>query len=849
MDFSGKLTKFWKPKKDAEPSAFPKRPSTVPGVSLASFWIRAFIGTALSMSIGVGILLYLEQQRGLDLQHRQFRFQVQALGQRLSQTLGMYHEMLQGLSSSSDLANLFAAGETGGFGAREAALAELLPGAKRVRLLDLGYNTADLESDSPLNFASLSLLRAAEAASEPPLLELLQARTPKAHVVGVTAVRNQKGDPLGLVQVVFDVAPLRQWLDEEHLVPGRIELQQKVEGNNVTLLVNPGAPKVRGEADGVHAVTGSQLRLVYWFLPGEFPARELLVAGGVVLGLLILLSGLLMAWSYARMRKTLELDQGLLVSLVDHVILGRSVARLVPRVRDFRDTPDLIVQRLKGFQESAPALAQRAQAGNGETTAAGSDQSWVPAAARGGYTAKWGVLTPLAVVFRDYDIRGLVGDTLTGAVAAEIGRAIGSQAAEQDQQSVIVARDTRASGQQLTEALINGLQATGRDVIDLGVVPTPVLYFATHFLGSDSGVMVTASSSGPEYNGFKVVMGGEILVGSGLQALRERVENGDLMEGDGSVSQQDLVPDYIERISGDVSMARPLKLVIDCGHGSASKVAPALYRALGCDLVELSCEPDDNQTGHPADPSQPDNLRALCKTVVAENADLGLAFDGDGDRLGVVDSDGRIVWPDRVLMLLSADVLSRHPGGDVIFDVKCSRALASEILQNGGRPVMWKSGHAPMKAKLRETGALLAGEWSGHIMFQERWYGFDDALYAGARLLEILAVDPRSSAEVVAEYPEYVSTPELFLDLPDGEQYDVMDKVRRHTDLLKGAKLTTIDGLRAEFEDGWGLIQASNTVSALCFRFEADSKQALERIQSLYRALLEKVDPALQPPF
>jgi phosphomannomutase/phosphoglucomutase len=454
-----------------------------------------------------------------------------------------------------------------------------------------------------------------------------------------------------------------------------------------------------------------------------------------------------------------------------------------------------------------------------------------------------------SIIFRAYDIRGVVGDTITPEVVFELGRAIGSQASDQGQQSVLVARDARPSGTELSQALAAGLNASGCDVLDLGMVPVPVLYFATHFLATDSGVMVTGSHNPAEYNGLKVVVGGESLSGERIQALRERIEAGDLLEGKGGMQTRDLVPDYIERIAEDVGLARTLKVVIDCGNGCPALVAPDLFRALGCEVVELGCDVEPGTATRPADPSRPENLKALQNAVVSERADLGLAFDGDGDRLGVVDSRGRIIWPDRVLMLLSADVLSRHPGSDVIFDVKCSRALASQILQHGGRPVMWKSGHSLLKAKLRETGALLAGEYSGHIVFQERWYGFDDALYAGARLSEVLALDPRSSAEVFADYPESLGTPELLLPVADGEQFRVMERAHQRVDLLDGAKLTTIDGLRAEFEDGWGLMRASNTTPALAFRFEADSEQALQRIQELYRAVLAEVAPELVAPF
>jgi phosphomannomutase/phosphoglucomutase len=414
----------------------------------------------------------------------------------------------------------------------------------------------------------------------------------------------------------------------------------------------------------------------------------------------------------------------------------------------------------------------------------------------------------------------------------------------------MVARDTRASSKGLAESLVEGLRATGRDVVDLGVGPTPLLYFATRYQGDGSGVMVTGSHNPPEFNGFKVVIGGATLEGEQIAALRERILEARFATGDGDYSLHDLKAAYINRIDEDVALARAMKVVLDCGNAAAAVVAPDLYRALGCEVIERDC---DAQAGFPGgrvpDPTRPECLEALRQRVVAEGADLGLAFDGDGDRLGVVEASGKIVWADRVLMLLAADVLSRHPGTDVVFDVKCSHHLAAEILNRGGRPVMWKSGHSRLKAKLKETGALIAGEWSGHIIFQDRWYGFDDALYAGARLLEVLALDPRPTPAVFAAFPESLSTPELFLPLAEGEAERVMAAILELAPRLKGVKVNTVDGLRAEIESGWGLVRASNTQPTLAFRFEADDPVALERLKGLYRKLMQHAAPELTVPF
>lgn len=829
---------IWKREKKAKPPV--KQRLLSGGVALHSFWVSAFIGVALLMALGMGALLFLEQRREEAFERQRLDLQVQVLEQRLSRTLGFYHRMLRGLSLDPGLVQLFRSGGSDEWDAREQSLAQLLPDALRVRLLRPGHDTAELESESPLNFASLTLLRAAESAVEPPPLELFQANIPLAHLAGAVAVRDTAGELVGLVHVVFDSKPLRSWFGELTSIAGRIELQQQVEGKSVTLYSTPDAPSVSGDPDSLRRVSGSLVQLAYWYGPGVPGIGELLSQGALVLVLLILLTGLLMKLLYRRMRQGLEADQALAIGLAEDALAGRGFRRVKPRVRDFSYALELLVERLKLLSERTPGSAPQA------VTASVADD--VPVDSEPQTSDLISDKLPKAL-FHAYDIRGVFGESLTAEAVADIGRAIGSEAYEKGQQAVIVARHARTSGRAMMEALIEGLNATGRDVIDLGAVPAPVLYFATHFLGSDCGVMITGSPSPPVGNGLKVVMGGECLTGTALLGLRERVERGDLLEGSGEVDWQELMPDYIERISDDVNVARPLKVVVDCANGCTALVAPELFRVLGCEVVELFCDFDVGVPVHDPDPGRRENLKALQEAVVEERADIGLAFDDDGDRLGVVDSRGGIIWPDRLLMLLSADVLSRHPGGDVIFDVMCSRVLASQILQHGGRPVMWKSGYAPLKAKLHESGALLAGEWSGHIMFRERWYGFDDAMYAGARLLEILALDPRSSAEVFAEFPENLATPELLLPVEEGEQYEVMERVQQRVELLGGAKLTTIDGVRAEFEDGWGLIRASHTEPALCFRFEADSEQALERIQKLYRDLLAEVSKDLQPPF
>ena len=453
-------------------------------------------------------------------------------------------------------------------------------------------------------------------------------------------------------------------------------------------------------------------------------------------------------------------------------------------------------------------------------------------------------------IFRAYDIRGVVGQTLTEGVARQLGRAIGSAVRDKELSEIVVGRDGRLSGPELSGALIEGLRAAGVDVIDIGAVPTPVSYFAAFQLNTGSCVSVTGSHNPPDYNGFKIVIGGETLAEDAIQDLHRRIVEGRLAEGHGSLRQHDITGEYIERIASDIQTGRVLKVVVDCGNGIAGNTAPGVVHAIGCDPIPLYCDVDGTFPHHHPDPSEPKNLADLILTVKKTGADLGLAFDGDGDRLGVVTRDGEIVYPDRVLMLFARDVLTRNPGATILYDVKCTGHLQPLILKAGGSPLMWKTGHSLIKAKMKETGAQLAGEMSGHFFFRERWYGFDDGVYAAARLLEILADDPegRTPEEIFATLPKGVSTPELHVQMAEGQNHAFIARFRELAQ-FEGARITTIDGLRADWPDGWGLVRASNTTPVLVLRFDADTPDALKRIQDTFRAQILACDGTLELPF
>jgi phosphomannomutase/phosphoglucomutase len=453
-------------------------------------------------------------------------------------------------------------------------------------------------------------------------------------------------------------------------------------------------------------------------------------------------------------------------------------------------------------------------------------------------------------IFKAYDIRGVIGSTLDAGVARKIGLAFGRAVLARGERTAIIGRDGRLSGPALAAALAAGLQQAGVDVIDLGVVATPMLYFATHVLGAPSGVMVTGSHNPPDYNGFKMVLGGEAIYGEAITALYRDIVGGvePAALPAGVMRTHDIRAAYLERILGDVKLARPMKVAVDCGNGVAGAFAGDLYRGLGCEVTELFCEVDGTFPNHHPDPAHPENLNDLIACLRRGDAEIGLAFDGDGDRLGVVTKDGQIVYPDRQMMLFAADVLSRHPGAQILYDVKCTRHLAPWIRKHGGEPLMWKTGHSLLKAKLRETGAPLGGEMSGHVFFKDRWYGFDDGLYAGARMLELLSrvADPSALLNALPQSP---STPELHLQLKDGESVALVERLRGHAGFEGAERIVDIDGLRVEYADGFGLARSSNTTPVLVLRFEAETAGALGRIQDQFKRAILAAMPGAALPF
>lgn len=774
--------------------------------------------------------------------------------ERLAARLGLWlraeQARLQSLAETELADAAYALGEPG-------ELAAAFPDAIRVEVVAAGLRTPRLDSEPPIGYALLEMMRQAEKEHRAPPAEVHLPGQPGAHANLLQPVIRD-GDVVAHLVVTYPVARLRELLQ---IPGGQAALQQQ----GVTLLGN------WNSAASAAGVSGSRWQVGFVPQAGEAAATSAVVRYAPLMTAAF--AALLLLGLAAFIVRALRRDSRLVETLLLDAEMGRLAPDYAPSLRELGPMLERLRNHLQSWQptergESAtpepvapyPAadaiVVEDVVSEQPPPTPAAEEPPPVEEPALEFVQLQEGSPEPTQPprippsILRAYDVRGIVGDTLTAEIVHLLARAIGTEAAQAGQQQVVVARDGRLSSDELAQALVDGLLASGRDVINIGQVPTPVMNFAVHHLGTGAGVMVTGSHNPREYNGLKIVIGGRTLSGEAIQALGRRAEAGDFIEGSGTVIEQDVREAYIERIVTDATLQRPLRIVIDCGNGVAGALAPDVFRAMGCEVEELFCEVDGYFPNHHPDPTVPANLDALVSLVRLQGADLGLAFDGDADRLGVVDNKGRIIWADRQMMMFARDVLSRHPGSDIVFDVKCSAKLPEVIAEHAGVPVMWKTGHSMIRNKVEETGAMLGGELSGHIFFADRWYGFDDAIYAGARLLEILSADPRPADELFAELPDSIATPELRTDLQEGEPVRIMSLLGdRLGKALKGASLTLIDGIRADFPDGWGLVRASNTTPSLVFRFEGDDTEALQRIQEIFREQLLAVEPGLELPF
>jgi phosphomannomutase/phosphoglucomutase len=821
------------------------------GRTIRGYWLLGVIGLLVAMLATWAYLGYQNYVSTQSNNKRQMASIAQMLAGSISTNLQQQLTLIQALARQPGLADFVKGFDETRLANEQARLTRLVPGALRVRLLPAGFNEPDTSETPNMGYASLLLLREAEKSDVALPAELHQFGTAHQHIAIASGISfTQGGQIVGVIHAAYSIEMLQKIFGGLETRFGRIEVQQAPSDKNPLVIIGKGdKPSENEKPDGVFPVKGSIWQVAYWGSTGlqfDLMANLHLIVPGL---LLFLLTALLMLRLSQQMTNALKRDQQTILSLVEAIVVGRPTKVQQAQLGDLQSTLDVMDHQIREFRSVQVEKGKTKRAiPTDDSDHAIKVEEVVEEPAADRLTEVAASVDIPAEIYRAYDIRGIVGETLNEEIVTLLGQGFGSEIYEKGYQSVVVARDTRESSEGLQSALIEGLQASGRDVIDLGMAPTPLLYYAVHELDAECGVMVTGSHNPLQYNGLKLVVGGNTPTQDEIQDLRRQIDAGQLLQGEGSFDSKDIVNEYIDRVTSDTRLGQPLKVVVDCGNGAASVVAPELYRQLGCEVMELYCSPAGDFPNHHPDPSDPRNMQDLQKAVVEHQAALGIAFDGDGDRIGIVDSSGKLIWPDRLLMYLAIDILTREPGGDIIYDVKCSRHLANIVLSNGGRPLMWKSGHSMLKAKMKETHALLGGEFSGHILFAERWYGFDDGIYAGARLLEILSLDYRTSAEVFAELPESLSTPEYVLEMKEKQANEVMAAIEQLPD-LPGARMVKIDGLRAEFEQGWGLVRASNTVPALLFRFEANSEEDLAHVQTIFRDMITRIDPGLKLPF
>lgn len=763
----------------------------------------------------------VQRQRQAELTERQTRHHVDAVRHYLAKVTNQFEQAL----AVADLPTVLNDGDPDQLAQRQSSLQEYFDNPMAVRLIPAGTAQLDRRGAAPIRFAELDLIRRAERR---------EATLPEAAVVEgnwllhlIAPLPGDAQQPVaGTLLVTLDGQDLIKAFSAGDANLGQALLLQKIAGSSpltVASLGNGGASPVKEIA-----VPGT-----YWSVRFT-PSQQLLKLseGLPTLWLLVLsvtsIAGLVLAWLASKVLVKAQVPQK-----VNSKIETADSSPVVKTSETAKATEEVLANPIYQNQDILDiAVIEEDDDILGLNQVAGKKA--------GGGTAVETLDVP-AEIFRSYDIRGVVGRDLTPQLAENIGAAIGSEVLDQGDASIIVARDGRTHSEELSQAMINGILRTGCHVIDIGVVPTPVLYFATfHLPDTNSGVMVTASHNPADYNGFKMVINGVTLADDAVMGIRARIMHQQFHRGEGSTEYRDVVADYIDRIFSDVALASTVSLVIDAGNAVTGVVAPRLFEELGCDVTPLYCDLDGTFPNHDPDPCHEKNLRDLIAKVQEVGADLGVAFDGDGDRLVVVTPKGTIIWPDHLLMLFARDVLSRNPGADVLFDVKCSRQLNQVISSYGGRPLMWKTGHSPMKAKMIETGALIGGEYSGHIFIKDRWYGFDDGMYAMARLLEIITLRDQKIDDIFNAFPILPATPELKIAVPDTEKVALVQQLVEQGDFQNG-KPTTIDGLRVDFSKGWGLVRASNTSAALTLRFEAETEEALEKIKLLFKRELLKI--------
>jgi len=751
----------------------------------------------------------------------------------------------------------------------ETMLEQFIPQVMKLRLILPDNETLDKSSIPHMGNADF-IMAQESVSSVKRQLPVIQGQGKNRHLALTSVIKNND-KPVGVVLASLKFDFLQSTLNTYQIPNSYIELKQ----NKVALAAAGNSSEKIGTDKSIR-IPGTSWAIHYWYTTITNQTTFLSFLGMIVFP--AFLSCLACFIGFKKLKSLFNKDQDSLLSIIKDLVSGKNVGSYPMHFDGMKEIGSNIIQLNHGVNHQDIQEKEKVDKITKEDTL---DQPLNPSFLGSNInieeidntTADSKTNIPTAIpkrsensladtstsepqvnkketIFKANDIRGIAGEALSKEVVFNIGRAIGSEAKEQKVSTIVIGRDARISSPELAESLTKGVTSTGVDILDLGLVPSPLVYFVAHHSEGKSGIVITGSHNPPEYNGLKIIINGKVIADNKLKKLATRIDKEDFLTGkEGSVEENTLfVNEYIGIISEDIHLVRPMKVVVDCGNGAAGQLAPLLLKTLGCEVIELFCEFDGTFPNHHPDPNNPANLTDLIKTVQEHKADVGVAFDGDGDRLGVVDSKGNIIWPDRQMMLFAKDVLTLKPGSEIIYDVKCSRHLGEQIVKNGGHPLMCKTGHSFMKEKIKETGATLAGEMSGHIFFNDRWFGFDDALYAASRLIEILSADSRNSADVFADFPNSLNTPEILIKLSEEESLHIMDKIFAEQNFSEG-KIIKIDGMRVEFTDGWGLVRTSNSLPALTLRFEADNTEALQRIQSKFKALLVKVKPDIALPF
>lgn len=793
------------------------------------------------------------------------RTAAEVYAQRLGDEVQRYTNALWGISMNPHLHSLLLEGNTVALQDYAKQHQTFFPGSLNLRIFRQGMAKLDQSSTPHIGYACLDLIHLATQSHKATPVEAHVFASPQQHIDIVQPIMNSGGDVLGHIQLSLNVAEVKTWVSK---VAGDayIEVSQTAGNKGALQLASGGTGKQNSDAETI-SIPGTAWQARIW-LPASVITTQWTMWMYIVALLSIVMSGLVVLLLKRSVSETIRTDLDNFMHMIfEHAkgakkhdysfympefaeaarqTVNLEISTTTERERD--GDPDAINMASAAAMPEMNPMYMSQDSMSVEELSDEAMSEMKSATKPAAPAAETNPALPPAVIFKAYDIRGIVGSTLNANYARLIGLALGSEAKNRGLSSIAFARDGRLSGPELGQSLVQGLQQSGINVIDVGMVPTPVLYYAAAEHADGTGVMLTGSHNPPDYNGFKMVLGGETLSGDTIQQLRQRIESNDFTSGEGTYKTLPVTKPYMERIGSDVRLKRPLKVVVDCGNGVAGVVAPKLLKAMGCELIELYCDVDGKFPNHHPDPSKPENLRDVIEAVKLHSADIGLAFDGDGDRVGVIDSEGKVLWPDRLMMLFAADVLSRNPGAKIIYDIKCSSNLTKVIWEKGGEPLMWKTGHSLIKAKMKDTGALLAGEMSGHIFFKERWYGFDDGVYSAARLLEILSQQSATSAELFKTLPDAFNTPEINIKMQEGEHHSFIENFMIQAD-FGSANVTMIDGVRADFEDGWGLVRASNTTPVLVLRFEGKTAEALQRIQDKFKNAMLQVDPNLNFPF